>query len=78
MNMLIKLANSLGEHGPVLMGGDMNTHAKYTNLGWSAAAKMKKAGYGWANHGVDFMFYPSHQGVRLKRGWSGTMASDHD
>ncbi|MBM0127904.1 peptidoglycan DD-metalloendopeptidase family protein [Pimelobacter simplex] len=77
MDILLQLRNSLATHGPVLIGGDMNTHASYTNLAWAAAAKMKAAGYGWHNHAVDFVFFPQHQGVRLERGWSGTMVSDH-
>ena len=77
MDILLQLRNSLATHGPVLIGGDMNTHASYTNLPWAAAAKMKAAGYGWQNHAVDFIFFPQHQGVRLERGWSGTMVSDH-
>lgn len=77
MDILLQLRNSLATHGPVLIGGDMNTHASYTDLPWAAAAKMKAAGYGWHNHAVDFAFFPQHQGVRLERGWSGTMVSDH-
>ncbi len=77
MDILIQLTNSLASHGPVIIGGDMNTHASYTDLPWSAVSKMKAAGYGWANHSVDFVFFPQHQGVRLERGWSGTMVSDH-
>ena len=77
MDILLQLRNSLATHGPVLIGGDMNTHASYTNLPWAAAAKMKAAGYGWQNHSVDFIFFPQYQGVRLVRGWSGTMVSDH-
>ena len=77
MDILLQLRNSLATHGPVLIGGDMNTHASYTDLPWAAAAKMKAAGYGWHNHAVDFIFFPQHQGVRLERGWDGTMVSDH-
>ena len=77
MDILLQLRNSLATHGPVLIAGDMNTHASYTDLPWAAAAKMKAAGYGWHNHAVDFVFFPQHQGVRLERGWSGTMVSDH-
>ncbi|MBZ5733579.1 peptidoglycan DD-metalloendopeptidase family protein [Nocardioides sp. TRM66260-LWL] len=77
MDILLQLRNSLATHGPVLIGGDMNTHASYTDLPWAAAARMKAAGYGWHNHAVDFVFFPQHQGVRLERGWSGTMVSDH-
>ncbi|GAB3201678.1 hypothetical protein GCM10027062_24450 [Nocardioides hungaricus] len=77
MDILLQLRNSLATHGPVLIGGDMNTHPSYTDLPWAAAAKMKAAGYGWHNHAVDFVFFPQHQGVRLEQGWSGTMISDH-
>ncbi|MCP6380061.1 hypothetical protein NL466_30635, partial [Klebsiella pneumoniae] len=73
----LQLRNSLAAHGPVLIGGDMNTQASYTNLPWAAAAKMKAAGYGWQNQGVDFIFFPQYQGVRLEQGWDGTMVSDH-
>lgn len=78
MDILLQLRNSLATHGPVLIGGDMNTFASYTNLPWSAAAKMKTAGYGWYDHAVDFIFFPQYQGARLERGWSGPMVSDHD
>ncbi|MDP3891234.1 peptidoglycan DD-metalloendopeptidase family protein [Nocardioides sp.] len=77
MDILLQLRNSLATHGPVLIGGDMNTHASYTDLPWTAAAKMKAAGYGWHNHSVDFIFFPHRQGVRLEGGWDGTMVSDH-
>ena len=77
MDILLQLRNSLAAHGPVLIGGDMNTQASYTNLPWAAAAKMKAAGYGWQNQGVDFIFFPQYQGVRLEQGWDGTMVSDH-
>ena len=77
MDILIKLANSLATHGPVLLGGDMNSHASYTNLSWSSAAKMSAAGYGWYSHAVDFVFFPQYRGVRLDRGWTGSMVSDY-
>ncbi len=77
MDILLQLRNSLAAHGPVLIGGDMNTQASYTDIPWTAAAKMKAAGYGWHNHGVDFIFFPRHQGARLEQGWDGTMVSDH-
>ncbi len=77
MDILLQLRNSLAAHGPVLIGGDMNTQASYTDIGWTAAAKMKSAGYGWHNHGVDFIFFPHNQGARLEQGWDGTMVSDH-
>lgn len=77
MDILLQLRNSLAAHGPVLISGDMNTQASYTDIPWTAAAKMKAAGYGWHNHGVDFIFFPHHQGARLEQGWDGTMVSDH-
>jgi endonuclease/exonuclease/phosphatase family metal-dependent hydrolase len=77
MDILLQLANSLATHGPVLIGGDMNSHSTYTNLSWSAVAKMSAAGYGWHNHSVDFVFFPQYQGVKLDEGWTGPMASDH-
>ena len=77
MDILLRLANSLATHGPVLVGGDMNTHASYTNLAWSAAAKMNEAGYRWYDHDVDFVFFPQYGGVTLIRGWTGPMVSDH-
>jgi endonuclease/exonuclease/phosphatase (EEP) superfamily protein YafD len=77
MDIVVKLANSLATHGPVLIAGDMNTHRSQANLNWSAAAKMKAAGYGWYNHAVDFGFFPQYLGVKLMRGWTGRMVSGH-
>ncbi|WP_341925149.1 peptidoglycan DD-metalloendopeptidase family protein [Nocardioides psychrotolerans] len=77
MDILVQLTNSLASHGPVVIGGDMNTHASYTDLPWSAVSKMQAAGYGWANHSVDFVFFPQSQGTRLANSWTGPMASDH-
>ncbi|UFN45194.1 peptidoglycan DD-metalloendopeptidase family protein [Nocardioides okcheonensis] len=77
MDVLTSLAASLAAHGPVLIAGDMNTHASYIDLAWSAVAKMREAGYGWHATAIDFVFYPQHLGVTLAQGWSGTMQSDH-
>ncbi|MGL5823398.1 MAG: peptidoglycan DD-metalloendopeptidase family protein [Nocardioides sp.] len=77
MDHLLQLRDTLAVHGPVLIGGDMNTHATDTALPWAAAAKMKAAGHRWHHHAVDFLFYPHHQGVTLTDARSGTMASDH-
>ena len=77
MDILIQLTNSLASHGPVVIGGDMNTHASYTDLPWSAVSKMKAAGYGWANHSVDFVFFPQSQGARLANSSTGPLVSDH-
>lgn len=77
MDILVQLTNSLSSHGPVVIGGDMNTHASYTDLPWSAVSKMKAAGYGWANHSVDFVFFPQSQGARLAHSSTGPLVSDH-
>ncbi|MDR7254182.1 hypothetical protein J2X46_003175 [Nocardioides sp. BE266] len=77
MDTLLALTTTLAAHGPVLVAGDMNTHASYTDLPWSAAAKMTAAGYAWHDVAIDFIFYPRHLGVTLTQGWSGPMQSDH-
>ncbi|WP_214058774.1 peptidoglycan DD-metalloendopeptidase family protein [Nocardioides aquaticus] len=77
MDILVQLTNSLASHGPVVIGGDMNTHASYTDLPWSAVSKMTAAGYGWANHSVDFVFFPQSQGARLANSSTGPLVSDH-
>lgn len=78
MDRLLQLRSALARHGPVLIGGDMNTGSAEADKTWSAIAKMMAAGYGWHHHGVDFAFFSRHRGARLQRGWSGPMASDHD
>lgn len=77
MDTLIALSASLAAHGPVLVAGDMNTHATYTDLPWSAVSKMSAAGYGWHSAAVDFIFFQRQLGVTLTQGWSGPMQSDH-
>lgn len=77
MDTLLALTTTLAAHGPVLVAGDMNTHASYTDVPWSAAAKMSAAGYAWHDVAIDFIFYPRHLGVTLVQGWSGPMQSDH-
>ena len=77
MDELLKLVDGLSAHGPVLVGGDFNTHADYTGRPWSAVAKMAAAGFGWASTGVDFTFFPRELGVELVSARDGVMASDH-
>lgn len=77
MRTLLETVGSLANRGPVFVAGDMNTHAGQKQP-WAAAPQMQKAGYGWVNDGVDFVFYPRSLGVRPARSWSGPMASDHD
>ncbi|WP_415839393.1 M23 family metallopeptidase, partial [Nocardioides zeicaulis] len=77
MDTLLALTTTLAAHGPVVIAGDMNTHATYTDLPWSAAAKMSAAGYAWHDIAIDFIFYPRHLGVTLVNDWTGPMQSDH-
>jgi endonuclease/exonuclease/phosphatase (EEP) superfamily protein YafD len=63
MDTLINLIRTLNEFGPVLVAGDMNTHASQEHLGWAAASKMRAAGFDFVVNAVDFIFYP--RGPRL-------------
>lgn len=74
MEILIQLTSVLAAHGPVLVGGDMNTHANQGD--WSAVPMMKKAGFGYANDGaVVYLFHP--QGTKLVSQKNINIASDH-
>lgn len=64
MNRLVRLAGRLDNRGPVLMGGDFNTHAGQRQP-WTAVTKMSRAGYRWHATGVDFVFYPASRGLQL-------------
>ncbi len=78
MDRLTALIAQLKHNGPVFVAGDMNTHASQRAAGWSAAAKMSGAGYGWIDRGLDYIFFPQGGGIRPAESWSGPMASDHD
>ncbi len=74
MDVMRNLVGALSEFGPVLMGGDMNSHPSQGP--WTAAAKMTGAGYRYSkDQGVMYLFYQgaaelvSHRQVRV--------ASDH-
>jgi endonuclease/exonuclease/phosphatase family metal-dependent hydrolase len=74
MDVLVQTVRTLAVHGPVIVGGDMNTHGREGP--WTAAARMSAAGYGYAkDNAVMYVFYPdaaevvSHRQVRV--------ASDH-
>lgn len=74
MDVLVNTVRALAEHGPVLLGGDMNSHQ--SQGAWTAAAKMTAAGYEYVkDRGVMHLFYQgavdvaSHQQVGV--------ASDH-
>lgn len=74
MDVMRNLVAALSQHGPVLMGGDMNSHPSQGS--WTAAAKMTAAGFRYSkDQGVMYLFYQgaadlvSHRQVRV--------ASDH-
>ncbi|MEO5498880.1 MAG: endonuclease/exonuclease/phosphatase family protein, partial [Candidatus Saccharimonadales bacterium] len=74
MEILIQLTSVLAKNGPVLVGGDMNTHANQGD--WSAVPMMKSAGFGFANDGaVVYLFHP--QGTKLVSQRNINIASDH-
>ncbi|HWM75873.1 MAG TPA: hypothetical protein VNQ53_19140 [Nocardioides sp.] len=74
MNKLTALAGALAQQGPVLLGGDMNSHP---NQGyWSAAAKMTAAGYPYAkDRGVMYLFHPLE--ATVTRSIQLRISSDH-
>lgn len=74
MDVLRGLAGVLAAHGPVLVGGDMNSHAKQG--AWTAAGKMTAGGYEYVkDRGVMYLFY---QGVVDVAGHRQVgVASDH-
>jgi endonuclease/exonuclease/phosphatase (EEP) superfamily protein YafD len=56
MDILTRLVRSLATRGPVLVGGDMNSHL--SQGGWTAPAKLTRAGYAYAkNRGVLYLFH---------------------
>lgn len=62
MSYLAQLGAELSAYGPVLIGGDMNSHP---NDGiWSAAPRMTDAGYAYTkDQGVMYQFFPKSVGV---------------
>jgi len=74
MEILADTVRVLAEHGPVLVGGDMNTHGR--EGAWTAAARMSAAGYGHAkDNAVMYVFYPGDAEVVDHR--QVGVASDH-
>ncbi|MDB5165245.1 MAG: transglycosylase, family [Candidatus Saccharibacteria bacterium] len=74
MNILLQLTAVLAQHGPVLVGGDMNTQRDQG--GWSAVPKMQAAGFGYANDGaVVYLFHP--MGTKLLGQRNVIIESDH-
>jgi endonuclease/exonuclease/phosphatase family metal-dependent hydrolase len=74
MDVLVRTVQVLAAHGPVLVGGDMNSHQGQGS--WTAAAKMGSAGFGYVkDRGVMHLFYES--GVRVLGTRQVGVASDH-
>lgn len=74
MDVLVDSINVLAKHGPVIVGGDMNSHP--TQGSWTAAAKMSAAGFSYAkDRGVMYLFY--QRGVTLESHRQVGIASDH-
>lgn len=74
MSYLAQLGAELSAYGPVLIGGDMNSHP---NDGiWAAAPRMTDAGYGYTkDQGVMYQFFPV--GVAVVSHTQLKVASDH-
>jgi endonuclease/exonuclease/phosphatase family metal-dependent hydrolase len=74
MDVLVSSARVLAQHGPVLVGGDMNSH--HSQGAWTAAAKMTAAGYQYVkDRGVMHLFYPGAADVVSSQQIG--VASDH-
>lgn len=74
MDVLINTVRVLAAHGPVMVGGDMNSHAGEGS--WTAAAKMTAAGYQYVkDSGVMHLFFQG--GVDVVSSRQIGVASDH-
>jgi endonuclease/exonuclease/phosphatase family metal-dependent hydrolase len=74
MDVLVNSIRTLAAHGPVLLGGDMNSH--HSQGAWTAAAKMTAAGYEYVkDQGVMHLFFPGAAEVAAHR--QVGVASDH-
>jgi endonuclease/exonuclease/phosphatase family metal-dependent hydrolase len=74
MEVLLDTVRLLATRGPVLVGGDMNTHGREGS--WAAAPRMSAAGYGHAkDNAVMYVFYPD--GVEVVAHRQVPVASDH-
>lgn len=70
MDVLVRTLDVLGSHGPVLMGGDMNSFP--TQGPWTAAAKLTSAGFEYVrDNAVMYLFFDAdvqvldHRQVRV-------------
>lgn len=74
MDVLLALGDTLAQFGPVVVGGDMNSHPGSGS--WAAAPKMRAAGYQYAKDaGVMYLFF--QPGVELVSHRQVRVASDH-
>lgn len=74
MDVLVSTVRVLQQHGPVLVGGDMNSH--HNQGAWTAAAKMTAAGYRYVkDRGVMHLFFENDAQVLGSR--QVGVASDH-
>ncbi|HJQ06045.1 MAG TPA: hypothetical protein VJ872_11410 [Nocardioides sp.] len=74
MQVILGLAHELSAYGPVLIGGDMNSHAG--GGAWTAASIMQSVGYGYTSDGIlMFDFFPP--GVSVAAHGRFPVASDH-
>lgn len=74
MDRVVEVVDRLAQHGPVLLGGDMNSHP--TQGRWTAPSKMAAAGYAYAKDaGVMYLFHPVGSTVTARR--VVDIASDH-
>jgi endonuclease/exonuclease/phosphatase family metal-dependent hydrolase len=74
MDVLLDTVRLLATRGPVLVGGDMNTHGREGS--WAAAPRMSSSGYGYAkDNAVMYLFYPD--GVEVVAHRQVPVASDH-
>jgi len=56
MARVVDVVQRLSKHGPVLLGGDMNSHPHQGK--WTAAAAMGRIGHGYAKEEVMYLFHP--------------------
>ncbi len=74
MDVLIALTKTLEGFGPVLVGGDMNSHPGQGS--WTAAGRMTGAGYRYVkDFAVMYLFYP--QTANVVRHSQVRVVSDH-
>ncbi len=74
MDVLVNSLRTLAQHGPVLLGGDMNSH--HSQGAWTAAGKMTAAGYEYVkDRGVMHLFFQDAVDVASHR--QVGVASDH-